>query len=106
MCEVLYLYLVQHYVNLSLTVGGFDADQISVGLVGDINMWDYEMTADEIRSLTCNDKGNLVNSSSLQIGGGVSWYEDVDLQQFIKNGLWKHKKTLKLGYNPLYDTLS
>lgn len=66
---------------MPISVGEFNLDQGNHGRISEISVWDYEMTSDEIRVLSCEDVGNLVNSSSLQIAGGIDYYEKVTLMR-------------------------
>lgn len=55
--------------------------QMQLGKVSHIQMWDYEMTADQVKALTCNDVGSVINPDSLQIAGGANHYEEITLGQ-------------------------
>lgn len=51
-----------------------------------MSVWDHEMSADEIKALTCQDKGNLVNEDTLKVAGGVDHYEDITETRLIGSG--------------------
>ena len=43
------------------------------------NMWDYELTVDQMNLLTCESEGNLVSSAQLQLGGEATYsYENFE----------------------------
>lgn len=64
---------------LFITVGSFDSSQLTEARVAGFNMWDYELTADQMNALTCESEGNLVSPSTLQLGGTASYtYENFD----------------------------
>lgn len=58
-------------------MAALDLYQCSVGPIADFNLWDYEMTGEEIKGLTCADKGNIVNMDSLKIAGDQDLYENI-----------------------------
>lgn len=60
-------------------VGGLDIDEQYPGKWARMSIWDFAMSADQIKVLTCEDEGNLVNSSSLQTAGGVDHYEEITI---------------------------
>lgn len=69
----------------NFAVGGFELDQMTTGKIANINLWDYEMTPEEISSLSWCAEGNVVNSATLQFSGDNS-YESIELLQIIGKG--------------------
>ncbi|XP_056401937.1 C-reactive protein-like [Hyla sarda] len=54
--------------------GGFDLNQCFVGEIGDVHMWDYVLTPNDIQKVVTNDQtGNVINWRSLhfEIKGSV-----------------------------------
>ena len=49
--------------------GGYDRKQVVPGKLAEFNMWNREMTADELNSETCGAHGNVVSWSTLQERG-------------------------------------
>lgn len=64
-------------------MGGFQLNQQYPGEWACMNVWDREMSADEVRTLTCRDQGNLVNSNTLQIAGGEEPFGEVTITEYI-----------------------
>lgn len=60
--------------------GGYDKKQTVPGELADFNMWDKEMTVEQLNSKTCGVKGNIVSWSSLKERG----ISKRDLQTFPK----------------------
>ena len=60
-------------MSLLHAVGNFDLSQTSMGTIGWFNMWDYEMTPDEIAELSTSQQGNIVNWSTLQVQGSPTF---------------------------------
>jgi len=48
-------------------VGEFNIHQNMEGRIAEFNMWDYEMSGEELRQLNCTNKGNVINWDSLQL---------------------------------------
>lgn len=69
-----------------ILVQRLDINQVGVGRVADINIWNYQMTDAQVSSLTCGSRGNVVNASSLSVEGEENWYEDVSLNQYLGTG--------------------
>ena len=44
-----------------------------MGTIGWFNMWDYEMSPDEIAELSTSQQGNIVNWSTLQVQGSPTF---------------------------------
>ena len=43
--------------------------QVTAGQLADFNMWDYEMSADEVNVTTCGPAGNVVSWNTLKKKG-------------------------------------
>ena len=70
-------YSLLHILHLLLNSilcldGGFELDQTSPGQLTDFNMWQHEMTLDELNSATCGTKGDVVSWDTLQERGSSS----------------------------------
>ena len=46
-----------------------DITQATAGQLADFNMWDYEMSADEVNVTTCGPVGNVVSWDTLKKKG-------------------------------------
>ena len=53
----------------SFSDGGYDRAQVVPGKLAEFNMWNREMTVDELNSETCGAHGNVVSWSTLQERG-------------------------------------
>ena len=51
------------------TGGDLSVEQTTDGQLADFNMWDYEMSADEVNVTTCGPAGNVVSWDSLKKKG-------------------------------------
>ena len=59
---------------LIIVVGGFETDLISHAKVAGFNMWSYEMSLQQLNSLTCDDVGDLVKTSDMRaVGAGYTF---------------------------------
>ena len=62
--------------------GKLDTDAVLPGKIAWFNMWDYEMSEQEVKALGCRDKGNVSSWDTLaQQGTGSFHYET-----FLCNG--------------------
>lgn len=52
------------------------SSQLTNGHVAWLNLWDYEMSLDELNALTCESEGNLVTQSEMSISGAASFTYD------------------------------
>ena len=53
-----------------MTLGGnLDSDQTVPGQIADFNIWQREMTLDELNLLTCGTEGDVVSWNTLQEEG-------------------------------------
>lgn len=50
-------------------MGGFEAGQITHAMVAGFNMWNYGMTEEELESIGCGDKGNVVKDTDMKLAG-------------------------------------
>lgn len=55
-------------------MGGFDINQMTIGLIAWFNIWDSEMTDVQVKSLTYRDTGNVVNWGTLKVQGEDRMY--------------------------------
>lgn len=62
---------------LSLLVGGLQASQATEGRVALFNMWSYEMSLQQLNSLTCDSVGDMVTQTDMQIGGSSQFSYEV-----------------------------
>ena len=75
--------------------GDFDLDQMVSGQIVDFNMWQREMTLDEMNDKGCGTEGDVVSWNTLQEEGVSNWTQ----KEFaVCNG----KKIFNL--KPLYIT--
>ena len=51
------------------TGGNLSIQQTTAGQLADFNMWDYEMSADEVNVTTCGPAGNVVSWDTLKKKG-------------------------------------
>ena len=49
--------------------GGYQLTQTTPGQIAVFNMWDYEMTAEEVNSKTCGSGGNVSSWDTLNVKG-------------------------------------
>ena len=47
-----------------------------IGEIADPNLWSYAMSAERIVNMTCNDSGDVVNSTSLLASDHVTWFNE------------------------------
>ena len=52
-----------------LIVGMFELSELMMGKVALFNMWDKEMTEDEVKAIDCSSEGNLLSMSDTLILG-------------------------------------
>ena len=59
-------------------MGGFQTNQVMEAKVAGFNMWSYVLSASKMNSVTlCENVGDLVTPSDLQLGGTASYtYDD------------------------------
>lgn len=63
MCKMLCLF--------SFAVGCFSVAQATEVMAAWFNMWDYELTSDQVNALTCYDEGNVVTLTDMSLGGAA-----------------------------------
>lgn len=56
--------------------GGLDVSTVTNGKIARVNIWNYEMTVDQVENLTCDRKGNVVNMDTLQINGPAAYQSE------------------------------
>ena len=62
--------------------GGLDLHNCAPGRMAGFNLYNYEMSIDELNSLSCADLGNTVSWKSLQqMGSSSSEQEDLECQR-------------------------
>ena len=69
-----------HYACFSVcvsSVGGFDTLQTWNGRVALINMWDYELSYEEISKFSCTSRGNLLTMDDMEISGPSLFTEEL-----------------------------
>lgn len=64
-------------------VGGFSLNNQYPGEWACMNVWDREMSAEEVKSVTCCDQGNLVNSGTLKIAGDEDRSGEASVRELI-----------------------
>ena len=52
-----------------LIVDMFELSELMMGKVAPLNMWDKEMTEDEVKSIDCSSEGNLLSMTDTLILG-------------------------------------
>ena len=55
-----------------------DHSQLVYGYIAWLNMWDYEMSINQINALTCESIGNIFTQTDMQIYGAAGFtYNDI-----------------------------
>ena len=62
---------------MSIAVGSFDIDQLIQGRAALFNMWDYDMTRDELNAVGCRSEGNILKMSDMTIHGASYSQEEL-----------------------------
>lgn len=59
-------------------MGGFDTGAVVEGRTAMLNLWDHELSLENVEALSCSSQGNLLTMSNMSIGGPASFTtEDV-----------------------------
>lgn len=58
------------------------------GDLGGVNMWNFEMTADDIAQVSMETRGNIVNKDTIQMEGSPTTIE-MSITSFQKFGVYR-----------------
>ena len=64
---------VRSVIFYHVLVSGLTVSQTCHAYVAWLNMWDYEMSLEEINSLTCESEGNILTQTDMLLYGGAEF---------------------------------